>query len=344
MGKQATLRDIAKRAGVAVSTVSQVLNNKPGVSPKMRKRVLQVAEELGYQRKITIPTPLAVKFDTIGLLSQSRADMPPEINPFYSFIISGAEYEIRRHNASMMFAHVEVDEHNRALSLPPMVLDKPLDGIIIVGTFLEETITDISRRAHNNIVLVDAYTSDENVFDSVLIDNWGGTVTAIEYLLDNGHRHIGLIGSEPDAYPSILERREAYFATLRRHGIEDAYVIDGPLDRYEAVEATRQLMTDHPHVTAIFACNDLTAIGALSALREMGLHVPGDVSVVGFDDIDLAAEMVPALTTVRVDKTLMGKMAVRILRDWVEDPDRLPVKIIITTILIERDSVRNLNP
>jgi LacI family transcriptional regulator len=342
MSKSPTLRDIAKHADVALSTVSQVLNNKPSVSAEMRERVLQVAHELGYRQKVTSGFPIKSQLSTVGLLTKRFDGDALVVNPFYSYIIAGVERECQRHNMNLMYANIEVDERNRTLNWPSMLLNELVDGVIVVGAFLEETIADISRRTERNIVLVDAYSDDEVMFDSVLIDNFGGATSAMSHLIEQGHRHIGLIGSNPDSYPSILERRRGYLAALAQHGIADQYIEEGILDRPDAFEATVRLLRRAPHITAIFACNDNVAIGAMNAVRYLGLSVPDDVSIVGFDDIDLAQETMPALTTVHVDKLLMGTMALRLLRDRSEDPDRSAVKTVVTTQLISRMSVRPL--
>ena len=115
MGRKPTLRDIAEYADVALSTVSQALNNKPGVSPEMRHRILAAAGELGYRPKITIELPLAAEIKTIGLLTKRRNGDALIINPFYSYIMAGAERECARHDISLMYANIEVDEQNRAM-------------------------------------------------------------------------------------------------------------------------------------------------------------------------------------------------------------------------------------
>lgn len=341
MAKKPTLRDIAQQADVALSTVSQVLNNKPGVSADLRKHVLSVASEMGYRQKITVDAPLNSQLEVVGILTKRSNGERLEVNPFYSYVLAGAERECQRHNISLMYANVEVDETNRALSLPAMLLDQRVDGVIVVGAFLEETILDISRRSGQNIILVDAYTSGQSAFDSVLIDNYNGAKNAVEYLIAQGHEHIGLIGSNPKSYPSIYERREGYLSALRRHNLPD-YVEESLLDRGDAIQATMRLMSRAPHLTAIFGCNDNVAIGAMNALHHLGKRVPEDISILGFDDIDLAQEMTPTLTSVHVDKVLMGAMAMRMLRDRAESPDRAVVKTTITTQLMLRESVRSI--
>ncbi|HEX2618716.1 MAG TPA: LacI family DNA-binding transcriptional regulator, partial [Phototrophicaceae bacterium] len=250
MGKRPTLRDIAKHADVALSTVSQVLNNKPGVSPEMRHRVFAVATDLGYRSRISSEFPLSAEIKTIGLLTKRHNDDALTINPFYSPIIAGAEAECRRHNIGLMYANIEVDDHNHALNLPSMLLEGRVDGVIVLGAFLEETLVHISNRARQ-IVLVDAYTADGDEFDSVLVDNLHGATKAVNHLIAAGHRAIGLIGSDPDSYPSIMERRQGYLTALARHDLKP-YIEDSILERPNAYEATRQLMARAPEITAIF--------------------------------------------------------------------------------------------
>jgi LacI family transcriptional regulator len=234
-----------------------------------------------------------------------------------------------------------VDEHNHAISLPSMLLEERVDGVIVLGAFLEETLGHINNRARQ-IVLVDAYTNNGSEFDSVLVDNVSGAKKAVSYLIAVGHRSIGLIGSEPASYPSIAERRQGYLATLAQYDLKP-FIEDSPLDRADAYEATRRLMARVPDITAIFACNDEAAIGAINALQDGGLQVPDQVSVIGFDNIDLAQELKPALTTMHVDKVLMGVMAVRHLLDRVVNPKRASLKTLVSIQLIERDSVRKIS-
>lgn len=342
MSKRPTFRDIAKRADVALSTVSQVLNNRPGVSAETRQRVLDAAAELGYKQRIVVDTAVSPRLETLVLLTKRENGEPVKINPFYSYVLAGAERECARHNIGLMYASIEVDANSRAVALPGILLDQRVDGAIIVGAFLEETISEIRRQAGQHVVLVDAYTLDQAAYDSVLIDNPKGAYNAVNYLIENGHRNIGLIGSHPQSYPSIRERRAGYLRALQEHGLPTTYIEDTLLDRFEAYEATLRLLRRAPEVTAIFACNDNVAIGVMNAVQELGLTIPGDISVIGFDDIDLAQEVTPALTTVHVDKVLLGAMAIRMLRDRAESPERPTLTTTLSTQLIVRESVRPL--
>ncbi|MFN8528432.1 MAG: LacI family DNA-binding transcriptional regulator [Anaerolineae bacterium] len=346
MPKNPTLREIAARADVALSTVSQVLNNKANVSPEMRERVLEAAEALGYRQRVTTSAVVKNELSTVGVLTRRIEGEPLTVNPFYSPVIAGIEHECQRHGMNLMYANLEVDARSRTASYPAMLLNELIGGVIVIGAFLDSAIADISRRAGRNIVLVDSYTEQDGAFDRVVIDNFNGALTAVSHLISRGHHHIGLIGSSPDSYPSIAERRRGYFAALARAGINAddsaAYVETGELKRRDAFEATLRLLRRAPEVTAIFACNDETAFGVMSAARHLGRSIPEDLSVIGFDDIDLAQEVIPPLTTLHVDKVLMGTMALRMLRDRATDPQRAAITTVINTQLIARGTVRPL--
>jgi len=238
-----------------------------------------------------------------------------------------------------MYANVDVDELNRPNVLPPMLLERQVDGIIMVGTFVETTIHRVGKSVNMPVVLVDGYAPG-SVYDSVVSDNLMGAFHAVKYLIDLGHTRIGLVGSVADGYPSIRERRKGYIKALRSAGIHEEYIEDSPLLRAGGYNATVALLQRTPSITAIFACNDEVAIGTMTAAREMGRVIPDDLSLIGFDDIDLAQEISPTLTTVHVDKVLMGVMAVRHLRDRAETPGRPALTTTLGTNLIIRESVR----
>lgn len=339
MKDNSTLREVAKRAGVAISTASQALANKPNVSPETRARVLEAAVALGYQQQIRIDTPITNKLSIVGMLTRSTPDLPLPVNPFYSHVLAGVERECQRMNLNLMYANIEVDEQNRPLTYPPLLHDNRVDGLLVVGSYLKEAINELHGKP---VILVDAYAPSQEI-DSVVSDNIHGAYNAVVHLIKQGHRKIGLLGSKPDGYPSIRERRKGYMRALKHYHIQETFIEDSPLIREAVYEATLRLLRRSPEITAVFACNDNVAIGVMNAAHDLGRHVPGDLSLVGFDDIDLATEIKPALTTVYVDKMLMGSMAVRLLRDRSEDPYRTCITATLATRLVIRDSVRPLN-
>lgn len=343
MVKKITMRDVAKEADVALSTVSQVFNNKQNVSDVTRQRVLDTARRMGYSKR-NVNTLGNSTISTVGLLTRIEADGASMLtNPFFSEIIVSIERECRRNNLNLMYANIEVDENGRTRNMPPMLLGDVVDGVIVLGAFLQETITDIYHRAGQNIVLIDSYTPSEIAFDSILIDNRQGAACAVNHLIENGHRKIGLLGSHEDDYPSIIQRRESYIHTLARHGIHDLYIEESSLNYDVAYDATLRLMTKHPDITAIFTCNDQIAINSvIPALDSLGYSVPDDISIIGIDNIEAAQTHTPPLTTIHIDRELMGELGVQRIIEQADNPNRSPVKSIVATRLVERDTVKKL--
>lgn len=332
-----TIRDIAEASGLSIGTVSQALNLKPGVRAETRDRVFEVARQLGYPVKSSQDIIPSKRLRTIGLLTKQDDDMLPAVNPFYSYVLMGTEQECQRHNIVFLFASLKVDSTNRVLKWPPMLFNSQVDALVVVGTFVGDEIIQLQRQT-DSIVLVDAYAKTQDA-DSIVIDNLNGAYNAVSYLIESGHTHIGLVGSTADPYPSIKERRKGYTRALQDGGIDETYIEVSELSRDGGYEGTRRLLQRAPQVTAIFACNDEVAVGAMRAIKEMDLRIPEDISIMGFDDIDLATETDPPLTTVHVDKYQMGALAVRHLRDRAENPDRPNLITAVTTNLVIRDSV-----
>ncbi len=334
----ATLRDVARMAGVSIGTASQALNNRPNVSAETRAKVIDAATSVGYEVKKNASTLCEARLKVIGMMTKHDYGLEVTVNPFYSHVQAGIENECRRRNLSLMYANIEVDLSNRPVFWPAMISEQRVDGLILMGTFIEETIGMIRQQAGAPIVLVDSY-APSFPFDCVVIDNLQGSMSAVEFLIENGHRHIGLVGTNPLSPPGVTERRSGYLKALEAHGIRECYIEDSMLVRKNAFEATQHLLKRAPHVTAIFSANDDTAIGAINAVQELGLSVPGDVSVIGFDNIDLAKEVKPGLTTIHVHKTWMGALGVRFLLERALKPDQPKLTVTVSTDLIVRETV-----
>jgi LacI family transcriptional regulator len=338
MANSITLRDVADLAGVSIGTASQALNNRPNVAAATRARVIDAAVTLGYPVKDKPVSTKRSELSVVGLLTKHDFGLPLDVNPFYSHVQMGVESECRKSHLSLMYANIEVDVSNRPVMWPLMISEQQVDGLIMAGTFIEDTVDLLQRKIDIPIVLVDSYAPNLP-FDSIVIDNITGACEGVAYLLDQGHTHIGLIGFNEESPPSIQERWKGYIKTLQEQGMEDLYIEASGLSRESGYEVTQRLLQRAPEITAIFACNDLTAIGALHAARDMDLAVPDDLSVMGFDNIDLAKEISPALTTIHVHKTWLGVLGVRQLMARAQSPDEPRVTILLDTELIVRDSV-----
>jgi LacI family transcriptional regulator len=335
--KKVTLADIARASGVSTATVSLVLRDKPGVGEETRQRVLDSAQALGY---VYTPSNQAVRRalpDDFGVIIKSRPNDLPASNSFYAAVLAGVETICRRHQINLMYANLLVDSVNNPVETPRLMLDGEVDGLLLVGMNLNEGLVDRLRRIDAPVVLVDAY-AEGDPFDAVVTDNVAGAYRATQYLIGQGHRHIGIVGSLPDAYPSVRERREGYLQALADHGLEP-YFADCVLHPSVVEPCVTDLLTAHPEITAIFGCNDDVAIAAMRAAQQLGRRIPGDLSVVGFDNIDLSQAVLPRLTTMRVDMMGMGRLAAQLLMNRIEYPEAGLMRAVVCPSLVERDSV-----
>ena len=337
MEEKIKISDIALQSGVSTATVSLVLNNKPGVSQETRLRVLEVAEKLEYPLKPasagrgSAPT-------TIGMIVKTDPNTSPQANPFYSQIIVGIEDACRRNGINLLFATLPVDENNHLAEVPGMVYSGAAQGLLMVGAFVDETITSMPGKRIPPLVLVDGYSNTES-YDAVVSDNFQAAFDAVEYLIKLGHRHIALVGGEEDSYPSIRQRRNGYLRALKQNGVPDTYLADFNINSSKGSEHTTRLLQANPQITALFAVNDEVAVNALHAAQALGLRVPDDLSVVGYDDTYLAVNTSPKLTTVRVDTVAMGRAAVHLLQLRIENQATARMTLTIHPVLVQRDSV-----
>jgi LacI family transcriptional regulator len=338
MKNKPTISDIAQQAGVSISTVSLILNNKPGVSAETRTRVLKVAEDLEYPLKSGIGSELNSRVSTIAMIVKTDPDSPPQANPFYSKVIIGIEDVCRRSGINLLFATLPVDENNCPVEVPQLLYNESLDGLLMIGAFVDETISSISDRRMPPIVLVDGYSNTDR-FDTVISDNFRAAYQAVTYLIEKGHRHIGLLGSEPTSYPSLKERRNGYLRAMKDNDLAPVYIADFNINRSKGYEEAVSLMQEYPHINALFCINDDVGSHAIRAVKTLGKRIPGDVSIIGYDDTYIALNTHPALTTMRVDTVAMGRAAVHLLALRIENPESARMSLTIHSTLVERESV-----
>lgn len=328
-----TIRQVAKKAGVSIGTVSRVLNNKPGVSRKTRQRVSAIAYELGY----TIPKRIHVsasKVTHLGLLS------PPmtggvKTNPFYHNVFLGVEQVCQAHHINLSFNTLDI--HNGSLrSFPPLSGDENVSGLVMVGAIPYEALCALSQASGLPVVLVDNCFPDSS-WDSVMIDNVQGTRLATEYLIARDHHHITFINGPH--HPSIVERCLGYEQVLRQHNLIPTIFASAGLEPTDGAWGVTQTLRHALETTAFVCANDSQAIGAIKRLQELGYKVPEDFSVIGFDDIDLTQFISPPITTIHVDRVALGQIATEMLLARITHPDRPIFKTVVAVALVERASV-----
>jgi LacI family transcriptional regulator len=325
-----TIRDVARAAGVSVATVARAQNGRALATEATRQRVGEVARRLGYAPHAAARTLITSRTGTIGVL------LPDLYGEFFSEVIRGIDQTAQRHGFHLLVSssHDEAEAVRTALNS----MRGRVDGLIVMWPELEELMLP-NLPAGFPVVLLSAPLGTSG-FDVIRIANFEGAYGMVSDLLQRGHRRIGILkGAEGNA--DAAERLRGYRAALSDVGIEPGpFEAAGAFTEASGFYAARDLLHREVTPTAIFAANDAMAIGALSALREAGLHVPGDVALAGFDDIPMARYMEPPLSTVRVDISALGERATTRLLAAVGDPDNHTPRIetLPTTVVLRGSS------
>ena len=330
----ANIRQVADKAGVSIGTVSRVLNNKPGVSEETRQHVLTVSQELGYNnsKRSHLLTPHVTH---LGFLNQ---DFTQDItsNPFYADVLHGVEQICRKLHINLSISVISFT-NGQLHSLPSLVKDNNVSGFFVVGGGIPpEIIASLGKLSQLPLVLVDNWFPD-CCWDAVMIDNRRGVRLSVEYLVDQGHRHIALIGG-PN-HPSIVERRLSYEEIMRQYHLTPLIVTPPYLSHEDGQWGVMDILRTAPQTTAIICSNDEQAVGALRKLREVGYTVPDDFSLIGFDDINMVQFTTPPITTTCVDRITLGQVAVQLMLDRIKFPNRPVTKVTTGVELIKRASV-----
>lgn len=330
-----TIKDLAKALGVNVGTISRALNDKPGVSPDLRKRIIRKASEMNYRPNGHARGLVTHRTETVGLLSGIETSVFLS-NPFYTGVFAGIESETREHNYALMFASAAGENPLSLGQLPKFIVEHRVDGVLIVGA-VEVNVINLLKASKYPFVVVDYHLPEADI-DTVVTNNARGARAVTEHLIQLGHKHIAYIGGNLDR-GNFVERLQGYREALEGAGIpyRDTLVQGGAVTGgYDSVLA---ILDRAPQVTAVVACNDANALAAATALRERGLEIPRDISIVGFDDIPAAAESWPPLTTMKVDKMAMGRKAgQRLLQKLAEGESSTPHQIVFSADLVVRAS------
>jgi len=330
-----TIKDIAKLANVSITTVSRVINNKTeGVSEETRNRILQLVKELGYQPNAIARGLVTKKTKTVGLI------IPDISNPFFPDIARGEEDSAHIYGYNVFLCNTD-DNLEKESEYINALKEKYVDGIIFTSSSIpkHEHITDLIKSGIP-VVIMDRRIDSEDIY-GVFLDNYEGGYIATKYLIDLGHKRIGCI-TGPLYISNAIERLEGYKRALVDNEIEvdNRLIFEGDYKINSGIIGAEKLL-EH-EVTAIFASNDLMAYGAYKAIRSYGYKIPDDISVVGFDDIQLSQILEPQLTTIRQPAYDMGLAAARMLIKLVEGK-KLKKKIInFRPQLIIRQSTKNI--
>lgn len=326
-----TIVDVARAAGVSYATVSRVLNDEPYVKPETRERVTAALHQMGYVANRQARSLRTGRSGMIGLLVRDLG------TGYIGQIISGIDAEI----ADTDFEMLLFTTHHQA-SEPEYVANfvgGMADGLVLVLPQNIEAYSELLNQRRYPHVIVDYKGVDKG--PAVGADNLNGAIIAVNYLASLGHRRIGFITGDM-SLTSAVDRLDGFRQAIAAHGLMDdpALVVEGNYHQPSGYSGAQTLLALPERPTAIFAANDAMAIGAMDAIRDAGLRIPGDVSVIGFDDTPQAAGVSPALTTIRQPLEEMGRQGLQMLLTYIEDPERPFEYRELPTELVVRDSCR----
>ena len=331
-----TIKDIAKRAGVAHSTVSLVMNDREHVSPKLRERILKIAKEMGYMPNMVARSLISKKSSTVGVVF-------PE-NPhfftitYFLMIIEGIQNACKKYDRALMFFSLDQTKGESFYQISRKWL---IDLMVIMNVdYTRDISKDIHDLTENGIAFsfVTKYMGKEKV-NSVCVDNFEGVRMALEYLAAQGHKRIGFINGNPNSADGP-ERLHAYKILSKKMGFDqdEELIVNGDFTFESGEREMPKLLALKKRPSAIFAASDYMAIGAMRVMKAQGISIPKDLALIGFDNTLEAAYVEPALTTIRQPLQEMGEKAVDLAVRSMNDENFEPHTLTLKPELIKRQS------
>jgi LacI family transcriptional regulator len=330
MAANATIKHVAREAGVSVATVSRVMNQSALVAEGTRLQVLEVATRMGYVPHSGARSLITNRTSTIGVL------LPDLYGEFYSEVIRGIDTMARRHGYHVLVSSSHADQREIEAVLRSM--RGRVDGLILMVPDIQVPAAVSLLPEGFPLVLVNCADATD-LHDAVSVANYEGAYAMVQHLMALGHRRIAIITGAARNFDAA-ERLRGYRAALRDAGlpVEPSLEIQGDFSEGSGFRAGQALASRSARPSAIFASNDAMAIGALSALRASGLKVPGDIAVAGFDDIPMSAYVEPPLSSVHVDISALGERATVRLLEAMQPANGHPARreILPTTLVVRR--------
>lgn len=339
-----TLKEIAAEAGVSPSTVSRVINksSKCPASKEVQDKIWEIVRRTGYTPNSTARELKMGGSDSEGALSRSIACLfarvsDKETDSFFSTLARSIEKEAFRYNYILKYTFSAFDIHHP--STFRLISDNHVDGVAVLGRcdkqllkFLKQYFRYVAYTGLNNL---------DAKYDQIICDGCQASITAVNHLIQLGHSRIGYIGEteHEDRYRGYCAALSAARIPLRKE-----LVVNVPLSSEGGYQGALSLLKHDCKATAFFCPNDITAIGAMRAIQEQGLSIPGDVSLISIDDIDTAQYLTPMLTTVHIPVEEMGQMTAKILIDRIEGGHTLPMKINLPYYIANRESCGPCRP
>ncbi|HEX2954324.1 MAG TPA: LacI family DNA-binding transcriptional regulator [Bacillota bacterium] len=325
----ATINDVAKAAGVSVATISRVLNQSERVKPETRERILRIIEELKYAPDASAKALRSRKTNQIGVVLPDISVM------FYMELLKGIENTAMGSDYNLIICDAQ-NQAKREQEYMKLLTEKRLDGLILINSLMEDKeIAGLAERGFP-VVSIGREILNSNI-SSILVSNWSGACQAVEHLIGHGHTRIAYLRG--DKSRDDEERFAAYRHVLNQHGIAyDPQLVERGFFTEDGGAKAFHKLVNRTQFTAVFAGNDEMAVGVFGKARELGIEVPREMAVVGFDNIRLARHIVPGLTTADMPKQQLGSSAARKLIEILNHGDIEYEKTILRSELVIRQS------
>ena len=330
MKKRVTINDIARETGVSRQTVSRAINGQNGISASTREKVLKTVNELGFRPNRLAQGMANSQTHTIGLVIGSIT------NPAHAEVVSGIHDFAQAYNYNV-FVRETHKEAIQELEAIQSLKAQRVDGIIIASSQVaSETLIDCAD-AEMPIVVVHRQIVAPHI-SSITTDIIRATKMVTNYLFGSMHTQIGLLTRPGD--PNTIRHVQGYKSAFKERGLpcKDSWIVQAKPSLRGGYDAMRELLMNHPNLTAIFAYNDIMALGAMKACSDLGYKIPQDVAVFGYDDVALAAFVTPTLSTVRFHSRYVGTLAAERLLAMIKQPDTTFPTLVVDTELIIRES------
>jgi len=349
-------KDIAKIVGVSRSTVSRVINNYPDIPPATREKVLKAIKEYNYYPNASARRLVGMKSSTLGLFI---IDIRDNEEPHH--VIENNEDLLYGNSFFSPFINAFIDQSNKAQyhvlvstvyssgelwKIQSAFCEKRIDGAVIIGSSNDDykKITEIVDKDFI-MVAVDLDVEEENAGKvmSVNVNNYGGVSDALEYLIELGHRDIGIITGDLSKLSGKV-RFDSFKHTLSRHclPLREDFIGYGDFTEYSGYEAMKKILISEKYPTAVFVSNDTMAIGAYRAIKERGLKIPEDISVIGFDNSYISQYMSPPLTSINVSLPEIAKCSIDLLLESINNNEIKPIQKTVDVEIIKRNSCRKI--
>ncbi|KGQ37456.1 substrate-binding domain-containing protein [Gallibacterium genomosp. 1] len=327
----ATMKDIARIAKVSTSTVSHVINNTRYVSDEIREKIMKVVNELNYTPSAVARSLKVKETKTLGMLVTATS------NPFFAEVVSGVEQYCNQHHYNLIISSIDGNEQRLQQNIQTLI-QKQVDGLLLMYSDTRHAMVE-QLNLNLPIVVMDWWPTELNA-DKIYENSEFGAYLATKTLIEQGHKNIAIITGKLDK--SLAHNRLLGYQKALQDAhlpINPDWIIESHFDFEGGVEGMKKLLQITPRPTAVFACSDTIAVGVYQVAWQQGLHIPQDISVIGYDNIMLAQYLTPPLTTIHQPKAELGKLAVETLLERIKSPDLEYKTTMLQPQLIWRASV-----